>query len=554
MRRFNGLSALVLASGFMVSAASAQISLPVAVEEQSLATSPFSTGLLTAGNGAFNRDIWVDADAGDLQFLLSQTPTRPATPAIGESLRRVLLTSATAPEGESPTLGGARLMALARLGFLEEARTIASLSSAPQSDPYIGQALAIADLSEGKLEEACQRNAHLSSGRNESFWIKLRVICYVAAQETDAADLTYELLRETGALDLREQKLFETLVSGADLKEPPVVVTAIDLAIMRLLSAPVTPAILADADGGVIVSIARDEQLEMQMRLSAAVKAVSLGVMTRDEYAALMGGIDFEPAEIASAHAGLMNGKMTVLDDAKVFQAIRQMEAPEFLRDKAALIAKALRVANNLDRAHALSLLYNSDIASLEGALLSPEEAGQFALASMAVGNSRSAARWLNTMIGGGLTGLEEATAMRSIDLVNYLALLDLDAATSIAVNANIEITDPRTRGDKVIDANDETTARIVTSILDAATDRIEGQAVLTAAAATRNDGLQNPLMRAIIDRALKIAQTPELAGRVRFETAWSEAFVGVEIDTPDNTAANDDGFGPRLKPASAGD
>lgn len=532
----------------VIGGAAAQVELPAGVEETSLAKSPFSTGLLTARDGALSADIWQGADVSDLLFLLSQTPSRPATPAIGEGLRRALLSSAAEPDGAVPALGGAKLMSLARLGFLEEVRTIASLSSARQSDLLVGQALAIADLSEGKLDDACQRNARLSGGRDESFWVKLRIICYVAAQETDAADLTLGLLRETGGLDLREQALFEALVTGLDLKEPPLAISALELAMLRLLEVPVTPQTLIKADGGVVVGIARDASNDAQMRLSAALNAVSLGVMSRDELAAFMASFKFEPSEISAAQTAAQAGKTTTLDDVKIFHAVRQMDAPEFLRDKAALISRALAAADTIVRAHALAVLYAPDIAELEGALIAPQDASQFAISSMAVGQPRAAARWLNMMIGGGLASLEEKLAMRAIYLINYLWLLDPEAAVPVAATANVEITDPRSPGGKVIDANDVVTARIVTSILDAATDRIEGQAILTAAAAARDDGLQNPLMRAIVDRALKIAQAPDIAGRVRFETAWASAFT---YNDPVEKPVGGEPFGPRLKPAA---
>ena len=562
MRRSSLFSAicglpLLLGGGFV---AHAQVALPAGVEESVLARSPFSTGLISSNAGGLSGDIWKDARSDDLVFLLKHAPARPEIPAIGDGLRRVLLTSATAPNDATTELDGAKLVALARLGFLDEARTIASLSSAPQSDPQVGQALATADLSEGKLDEACKRSDRLTTGRDDPFWVKLRVICYMAAGETDAADLTLELLRESGALDLHEQPLFEALVTGVDLKEPPEILTATDLAIRRLIKAPVLSSALAKADGGVIISIARDASVDFQLRLMAAVESVALGVMSRTEFSNLMKSVSFEPSEIASARAALSDGPTTVFNDAKVFQAIEQMQAPEFLRDKATLIAGALGAADTLPRAFALATLYRPEVQSLEGALLTPYEAGQFALANLAVGDAPAAARWLNMMAGGGLSSLEEDAAIRAITLINYLALLDPEGAELVASSANVAIKDPRTPGDASIDVNDEATARLFTSVLDAATDRIEGQAALSAIAISSADGLGNPLMRSIIDRSLKIAQLPDLAGRVRFETAWQNEFFGSPFDraeesqTPrrNGTTNEQDGFGPRLKPSSS--
>lgn len=563
MRKFNILAFACLTSALAANA-NAQLALPAGVEETVLAKSPFSTGLLTARDGALDTGIWQGAKVDDLIFLLRAAPTRPVTPAIGDGLRRVLLSSADAPLEASTELDGAKLMTLARLGFIEEARTIASLSSAPLSDPQVGQALAIADLSEDKLDDACARGQRITSGRDNPFWVKLRVVCYMAADETDAADLTLALLRESGALSLDEQVLFEALVTGAELKAPPKVHTAIDLAVRGLINAPVAPSVLEKADGGVVVSIARNEAVDLQLRLAAAVEAVALGIMPRSEFVALFDAISFEPKELADAQTAITRGPTKILNDAKIFQVVRQMQAPEFLRDKATLIAAALGAADSLPRAQALSTLYGPDIKALEGALLAPEEAGKFALANLALGDAAAASRWLNMMAGGGLSSLDEATAMEAIRLVNFLALMDPEAAIPVAASANVEILDPRAPGDSALDVNDETTARLVMSILDAATDRIEGQAALTAIAASDADGLANPLMRAIIDRALNIANVPDLAGRVRFETAWRDDFessanviYGASFGDAEEPlqaipiSAEEKAFGPRLKPSN---
>ena len=548
-RQSNWIAAALVAGASIGGGAKAQVALPPAVEQENLARGVFETGVLSARDGALDDAIWQEARADDIMYLLNALPARPASPAIGEALRRVLLTGAASPADPDNKLGGAKLMALARLGFLEEARTIASLSSAPQTDPLVGQALALADMSEGKLNEACQRNARLSSGRDAPFWVKLRVACYVAAGETDAADLTYGLLKESGDLSDSEQVLLGALVAKSALKEPPAAQSAFDYTILRMLNEAATPLSLDAADAGVLVALARDPEAELSQRLEAGVRASAMGVLGTAELAALFKSAPADPAALAAApeKAAAGGGVMT---DALLYQSVQDMNAPEFLRDKASRIALALSSPTTFERAVALARLYEAELALLEGALLSPEEAGVFALAGMANRDADAAARWLTAMTGGGLAGLEERTAMRAIELVNLFSLIDAQAAGRIAARANIDLTAPRVEPAGEDAFADEESAALVSAALDAATDRIEGQAALIAGVASANGGLDSPLMRAVVDRSLRISSMPELADQVRFETAWSRTFTGAQSPSrvAPRTSTNNNGA-PRLKP-----
>ena len=535
----------VALSACFSSSASAQVALPPEVEENLLARSAFGTGILSDRDGALDAEIWAGANVDDIAYLLNVAPTRPESSAIGEAMQRVLLTSAKAPADPENQLGAAKLITLARLGFIDEVRTIASLSDARKTDARIGQALAIADLTENKINDACARANVIESGNDQPFWVKLRVACYVAAEETDAADLTYEVLRESGALSLGEQTLFEALVAKSELKTPPTVESAIELAIVRLLDMPISPESLAVSDAGVLASIVQDDSLDSANRVQASVKLTAMGLLDSTDLAAFFKSFDFEPAELA----GPINTNEP-LDLARQYQSIAQMSAPEFLRDKSARIAEALDRAPTYDVSLALAHLYRSDIASLEGALVSPEEAAAFALASMAVGDVFAARKWLTSMGGGGLSSLEESTAMRLIELNSLLALLDYDAARLFADQANIEISElGDTSEAATIDLNDEIFARIMMSALDSAAGKVQGQAALTAIAASRNGGLSSPLMRAVIDRSFRISGLADIADRVKFETAWRSLFSARIVSQEDS--GQSETFGPRLKPSS---
>lgn len=558
--------ALALASAFgagQAVPAAAQVAPPAPVEATPLARDAFATGLLSRSEGALAPDLWRGARPETLAVLLDLAPPRPASPAIGEAMRRVLLSAGETPPGATSALGGRKLLALARAGFIEEARTIASLSNAPRGDPHVGRALAVADLLEGRPEEACRRNAGLSSGRDEIFWVKLRVLCYALAGERDAAELTFDILRERGAVEPADEPFLLALTTGAAPKTPPAPENALHLAALRQLGLPLAPELLAVADAGVLKAVARDENLDIATRAAAAQKAAAMGVMSREALAAVYAAASVDVAEIAQAPERARARPDDPMTDILLYKSVSQMSAPEFLRDKAARIALALEAARSFPRAYAASLLYADDIRALEGAIVAPSEAAAFALARMAAGDGESAAGWLSAMLGtDGLAGLTEEQAMAFIDLTSLLAALDPAAARRIADRAGVVLDDPMARARAAWagasaprHGEPETLAHILEAAFEAARADIPGQAGLAALAASGAASSGDPLAGVIVAQSLRAAGLESLRRRLAFETAWKARFAAAApaAEAPGTAAAepaeSDDGITPRLKP-----
>lgn len=559
-----------IAAGFCLAALAAapglaQTALPQPVEETALVRDAFSSGPLSRGEGALPPDLWRGANAGRLNALLALAPARLDGPAIGDLLRRVLLSPGKAPDGAGPSLGGRKLLALARAGFIDEARTIASLSSAPRNDPWVGQALAVADLLSGDLNAACGRNAALASGRDAEFWMKLRLLCYAAAGEHDAADLTLTLLREKGALAGADETLLSAIATGASPKTPVAPRTALQLAAVRQIGLPLAPGLLAEAQAGVLKAVARDAKFDAATRITAANGAAAMGVATRGDLAAFYESFEVEVADIARASAILSERPNDPMADVIAFQAVRQMTAPEFLRDKAARIAQALGAADSFPRAIALSLLYADEIEALEGALLTPREAAAFAAARMAIGDGDGAARWLFAMLGsGGAANLTEDETMEMIELINFLSVLDPISAAAVAEAAGVSIADPRDRlssagGDNLRESSRMT---IVESAFDAAIADIPGQAGLSALAMSGASAFGDPVAEVVIDQSLRAAGLNDLRRRVEFEAAWQARYASlaqatsgaaVEASPAAPPAEEEDGPVPRVKPRGGG-
>lgn len=541
-----------------LSPAAAQIVPPEGVETAVLSRDAFSTGTLTSASGALPSDLWRGAQPTTLEFLLEQLPSRPATPAIGEAMRRTLLSPGAAPDGAGAALGGKKLLALAHAGFVDEAATVASISNAGRGDPWTGRAQAVSDLLAGDVANACRRGDRLTEGREDPFWVKLRVVCYAVVDQRDAADLSLGILRDQYGLTPQDDIFLTAAATGAAPKSPPAATTPLQYAVARTLELPLAPGLLGQADGGVLVAITRDGALDPSTKIAAAQRAVTMGVLAPSEFAAMMQAQTFDLVAMGTAAEAARERGGDPLTDALLYQSVQEMSAPEFLRDKAQRIALALSLGDTFHRAYALCVLYADDIAELEGVILAPGEAARFAQARMAVGDAVGAGQWLGAMMepGASVGALPENDALHFIELVNLLSLLDPQTAAQIARAADVALLSGAGVRENAIGATDPVVAaHLLEAAFDAALEDKVGQAGLVAVAASGPG--RGPAAAVIVSQSLKAAGMSDLRRRYLFEQAWAGRFPDGEDTYTDADAlagdgANgaDGGFGPRIKPS----
>lgn len=553
----------------------AQIAPPETVETAQLATDAFAIGALQPGEQPLPPGLWAGSEPQTLDFLLTYAPSRPATPGLGAAMRRALLSPGDKPAGAGASLGGKKLLALTHAGFIEEARTISSLATSGRNDVYFAEAEAVGALLTGNYDAACRRGANLATGREALFWVKLRALCYARAGELDAFDLTVNLLRERGAFTGTDEAYLMAALSGATGRTPenllPAAETALHYAAAHIAGVPINPATIEKAHGGVVASIAKDDEAEPALRLEAAEQAVAMGVISSAELEQILNDIEFDVAAIASAADTAANNPDAPLIDALLYQAISAMTAPEFIRDKAARISQALTLADSFHRAYALSVLYADEIAELEGVIVAPSEASSFATARMAVGDSVGAAQWLSAMIGvnESVAALPEELGLAFIDQVNLLALLDPQTAAQVARRAGVSTLNESSPFVVTHPAHEDpaVTARVLKAAFDAVASEKAGQAALAALAASSGTArTSGDIEMVIINQGLSAAGMPELTRRHTFERAWAARYPSAAqteateeaavIDGPSQATpasatqgADEGGLTPRLKP-----
>ncbi|WP_428408107.1 hypothetical protein [Hyphococcus sp.] len=547
-------ASFAFAAGASVPFAVAQIAPPESVETAQLPTDPFSIGGLQEGEQALPGTLWSNADPRILDFLLSQAPARPASPSLGKAMRRTLLSPGAKPAGADASLGGKKLLALARAGFIDEARNISSLATTGRNDLVVAEAEATLNLLSGDAEAACRRGAALSGGREAIFWVRLRAFCYARAKEFDAFDLTMNLLRERGALSSSDEALFFAAVAGTPPKAVPPIETPLQYAALKAAGVEMSLNDLAGAEGGVIAAVANDSDASDALRIEAMMRAVAMGVMEPSRLNSLFNGLQFEVADLAAASDVAVSRPDDPVTDALLYQSITAMTAPEFIRDKAQRISVALSRADSFHRAYALSHLYADEISSLEGVIVSPQEASSFAMAAMATGDSVGAGRWLTAMIGANdsVAALPEALGIEFIDRVNLLALLDPQTASRIARGAGVSLLSSESNIVPAVNGIEDPTvkARILEAAFDAVAGEKAGQAGLAAlAASSGNADFGGEVEEVIIEEGLDAAGMPELASRHRFERAMEASFASAAAASGTAASSEERGFTPRIKP-----
>lgn len=527
---------LLSAGGAFASAAAFAQTAPLApVEQTAFARDAFATGLLERDAGALDPGLWRGAEARLLSQLLDEAPSRPASPAIGVAARRVLLSAGEAPQGADAALGGAKLKALVRLGFIEEAREIEALAVGGKSDAATLEAMASADFLRGDTPAGCAKVQRIATPRDNAYGAKLRALCYAVAGELDAADLALGLLRERRLLTIRDEEILGPMVAGGVPGAGAEPVDAVHLAALRQSGAALT--YWPRADAAIQKAVAADENAPFAARLAAARNAAAMGVMSAASLKELFGGAGLDVAAVAGGAEAFRQQPDDPLALAAAYQSAKSKSAPEFARDRAALVAGVLSGAKDFETLFTAAALFADDIRSFDGLLVSAKEAEAFALARLALGDVTGAEGWLSAGAAGGLVSGEDSD------------IPQLVAAARAARYPLIAKEQSNHGHDQAVLAN------AVGAAIEAAGERIAGQGALAALAASGLAAAGDPVADVVVRRGLATAGMNDLAQRRGVELLLQDRYARIQPSPPPAVAAQPAGPGvkkpaPRVKPA----
>ncbi len=525
------LKAMFLLSAMLAAGAAYAQTAPLApVEQTTLARDAFATGLLGRDAGALPPGLWRGADARVLTSLMREIPARPASPSIGVAARRVLLSGGDAPQGADASLGGEKLKALVRLGFIEEARVIESLAIGGKSDPGLLEAMATADLLAGDNAAACQKAQRISAPRDSVSGARLRALCYMVAGELDAADLALKLLRERGALSPADEAVLGPMAAGGKPKPGAEAADAVHYGALR--HAGVAAAVAPDAEAGLLKALAADASAPLAARLVAARRASAMGVMSGASLKDLFGNAALDVAAVAGGPEAFRQRPDDAVALAAAYQNLRSKSAPEFARDRAALAGGVFSAVRDFDTLFLAAALFADDVKGFDGILVSRGEAEAFALARLALGDVAGAEAWL-----------------AAGDIAGAGAASDIPALVAAAKAGAGAPRNPDPRASAV-------PALAVDAVIEAAAERIAGQGALAALVASGPAANGDPVAEVVVTRGLAIAGLDDLARRRSVERLLQERYARLQPPSAAPAAATApsaaNGPAPRLKPKPA--
>ncbi len=418
--------------------------------EAPLTTQPLSPvgtaviGLIGEGEGGLGADLWSGSTLSWLSSLLPRLPAPVASPPLRDLQRRLLLTKAAAPEadiaigGPDPLipLRAERLRAMGLVGDAQALEQAGAGIDLPPGDPR----LAI----EARLKAGDNKGACLEIDRQmqaavalDLFLSRAALFCTVLRGDKESAAIGRDLLREREDLDPVARD-FVALISAmlGDAPHDQIALSAepdvLNIAVLREAG---LDAILpgegetAEIDPALDGALARDPQYPLSERLAAGRRALTYGLLSAEELAALYRTYprsDTDPFLLAGA-------KSTPENDALLYQAVAAGQLPERRAHLIALLLAGAIESGDLSATAALYAPIAAEIAPNEGLVWFAPTALRLAILS---GDLDLAGQWMNLAerVGANATAPNAAKIAPALPAMRLLArlagLADREAGT----------------------------------------------------------------------------------------------------------------------------
>ena len=254
-----------------------------------------------SGKDGFSSDMWAGVNRSLVEVLIKKLPNNPYSEQLRIMQRRLLLSAAQPPQGQTGTqsLLSLRVSKLADMGQTKDVLSL--LRSSPQEERNTDLAILETQslLIQGQLSQACALSAGHMQASSDVFWLKTMAFCRILAKQTDQAMLSLSLLKENGDVDETYYNLMEALSLGEvgkvdNLPAPK----ALDLALIQVSKAKLSETVLKSDNPNLISVLAKFAQLKTNQRISLVQKAVGRGLLKIDDLRLAYKAITFNEADL----------------------------------------------------------------------------------------------------------------------------------------------------------------------------------------------------------------------------------------------------------------
>jgi len=283
-------------------AAPSRSDLPVQVDRLS-AVDPDSVGLLGDGDGGLGVDLWRGTSRALAANLIQSLPAPLESAAMRALARRLLLTTATAPNGkpaDGPLLL-ARARKLTELGIPSASVDLVRAAPAAAMDERLAQVEVEGLFFGNDNSGACARVRGIDD--KELYWQQALAFCLALAGEGEKAAMIADLLRERGSeAPPSFFALMEAIGGDKNVKvEPSGEPSALALSMMRVANRKLPDPVARSERAAVLRVVALSPNAELGTRLMAAERAEALGAITAGELAEIDAAVPFTPEEMSNA-------------------------------------------------------------------------------------------------------------------------------------------------------------------------------------------------------------------------------------------------------------
>ncbi len=331
------------------------------------AMTPDSAGILTAETGGLGVDIWRSTPLSTAIKILTELPVRIGSSTLSGLVRRIMLTAADPPKGQSDgeQLAVIRLQRLAAMADYPAALDL--LSVMPRQGRGEGLLRAEAELRflSGDHIAACGLVSAEVLRSQVDFWQKAMVFCQILSGDLGKAELGLTLLREVGSNDPEFFALAGAMVAdvpyqNADLSQSAPLI----LAMLLKVKFSVKLATLVDMPPGGLRVVALAENQPIGLRLLAIEQMARLGMFSDaalgQVYVKTIEKLPQLAAEAAGAPLSEPEGR--AIERARLFASARRSSIPVA---KAEAASQAFKLAASDGNVAGTARLFRAELAQI---------------------------------------------------------------------------------------------------------------------------------------------------------------------------------------------
>lgn len=371
-------------------------------------------GLLDSGNGGFGRDLWAGSDRLLIETLLPRLPAAQGSPAMTDLERRLLLTRADPPQGQSRqvSLTASRLDRALAIGQFGTIEPLAQQAQPEIARPEVLGPRVDALLYQGTDKDACVL-AERARGRSaEASWTKRLAYCDALSGKVAEARMSVDVLGDTGDADPAFSTLMGRILDKTKLATvSPDNPSAVHFALLRQTTGAINDASLDRASPAFLVAWSGFEKAPMAQRVAAAERAVSSGALPATALLKLYRAMPMKPQRLSAVY----NTKKLLSGVDGAAYAVQRLAISTNEVERGHLITAALRSARDRGVLPGVVAALRADVSNVTANDSLIEIAPMLGAAEALGGSGNTARRWLDLARSKGVAGSEPALALRSL-------------------------------------------------------------------------------------------------------------------------------------------